>query len=171
MLVLVHIDITPPHTPLPVFRQIGERTIPYSWRACKQLRHLCETALRSNGLFASIFDGLVAFAVDRLRHHSGTRRVRFFSTARDTNEGRKVRSGYLPFRTRVLYRSHQNDRLRVMLVLVHIDITPPQTVNRSMFGIHIYHNHRWTHISGIAKLHSPRVSKIKECKIENSPKK
>ncbi|GFY31543.1 uncharacterized protein TNCV_4693871 [Trichonephila clavipes] len=48
MLVLVHIDITPLHTPLPVFRRIGER-IPYSWRACKQLRHLCETALRSNG--------------------------------------------------------------------------------------------------------------------------
>ncbi|GFX49378.1 uncharacterized protein TNCV_3664911 [Trichonephila clavipes] len=44
MLVLVHIDITPPHTPLPVFRRIGDRTIPYSWRACKQLRHLCETA-------------------------------------------------------------------------------------------------------------------------------
>ncbi|GFW19693.1 uncharacterized protein TNCV_1605841 [Trichonephila clavipes] len=34
MLVLVHIDITPPHTPLPVFWRIGERTIPYSWRAC-----------------------------------------------------------------------------------------------------------------------------------------
>ncbi|GFW22119.1 uncharacterized protein TNCV_1632491 [Trichonephila clavipes] len=30
MLVLVHIDITPPHTPLPVFRRIGERTVPYS---------------------------------------------------------------------------------------------------------------------------------------------
>ncbi|GFV24533.1 uncharacterized protein TNCV_814171 [Trichonephila clavipes] len=73
ILVLVHIDITPLHTPLPVFRRIGERTIPYSWRACKQLRHLSETALRSNGLFASMvdgliasmFDGLVAFAVDR----------------------------------------------------------------------------------------------------------
>ncbi|GFV05720.1 uncharacterized protein TNCV_2450481 [Trichonephila clavipes] len=52
-----HIDITPPHTPLPVFRRIGKSTIPYSWRACKQLRHLCETALRSNGLFASMFDG------------------------------------------------------------------------------------------------------------------
>ncbi|GFW10949.1 uncharacterized protein TNCV_4459241 [Trichonephila clavipes] len=33
MFVLVHIDITLPHTPLPVFRRIGERTIPYSWRA------------------------------------------------------------------------------------------------------------------------------------------
>ncbi|GFW46893.1 integrase catalytic domain-containing protein [Trichonephila clavipes] len=33
MLVLVHIDITPPHTPLAVFRRMGERTIPYSWRA------------------------------------------------------------------------------------------------------------------------------------------
>ncbi|GFT97520.1 hypothetical protein TNCV_386911 [Trichonephila clavipes] len=29
MLILVHIDITPPHTPLPVFRRIGKRTIPY----------------------------------------------------------------------------------------------------------------------------------------------
>ncbi|GFU60281.1 uncharacterized protein TNCV_3404271 [Trichonephila clavipes] len=27
---------------------------------------------------------------------------------------------------RILYRSRQDDRLRVMLVLVHIDITPPQ---------------------------------------------
>ncbi|GFT73543.1 uncharacterized protein TNCV_4021461 [Trichonephila clavipes] len=87
MLVQVHIDITPLHTPLPVFRRIGERTIPYSWRACKQLRHLCETALRSNGLFApmfdgsiaSMFDGLVAFAVDRWRHDCGARRVRFVS--------------------------------------------------------------------------------------------
>ncbi|GFX51963.1 hypothetical protein TNCV_3063801 [Trichonephila clavipes] len=34
-------------------------------------------ALRSNSLFASMFDGLVAFAVDRWRHDSGTRRVRF----------------------------------------------------------------------------------------------
>ncbi|GFS99449.1 hypothetical protein TNCV_4534201 [Trichonephila clavipes] len=29
-------------------------------------------------------------------------------------------------RMRVLYRSCQDDRLRVMLVLVHKDITPPQ---------------------------------------------
>ncbi|GFY35905.1 uncharacterized protein TNCV_4842771 [Trichonephila clavipes] len=87
MLVLVHIDITPPHTSLPVFRRIGERTIPYSWRACKQLRYLCETALSSNGLFASMFDGLiasmfdglVAFAVDRWRHNCGALRVRFIS--------------------------------------------------------------------------------------------
>ncbi|GFT32586.1 uncharacterized protein TNCV_3145391 [Trichonephila clavipes] len=79
MLVQVHIDITPLHTPLPVFQRIGERTIPYSWRACKQLRHLCETALRSNGLFAPMFDGLVAFAVDRWRHDCGARRVRFIS--------------------------------------------------------------------------------------------
>ncbi|GFT27686.1 hypothetical protein TNCV_3570581 [Trichonephila clavipes] len=48
---------------------------------------------------------------------------------RVTNVGRKVRSGYLQFRTRMrgLYRSRQNDRLRMMLVLVHIDITPPPT--------------------------------------------
>ncbi|GFU34517.1 uncharacterized protein TNCV_1992541 [Trichonephila clavipes] len=43
MLVLVHIDITPPHTPLPVFRRTGERKLPYSRRACKQLRYSCET--------------------------------------------------------------------------------------------------------------------------------
>ncbi|GFX70681.1 hypothetical protein TNCV_3307291 [Trichonephila clavipes] len=30
-------------------------------------------------------------------------------------------------RMRVLYRSRQDDRLHVMLVLVHIDITPPQS--------------------------------------------
>ncbi|GFV99050.1 hypothetical protein TNCV_1510281 [Trichonephila clavipes] len=34
MLVLVPIDITPPHTPLPVFWQIGKQMIPYSCRAC-----------------------------------------------------------------------------------------------------------------------------------------
>ncbi|GFV39757.1 transposable element Tcb2 transposase [Trichonephila clavipes] len=40
MLVQVHIAITSPHAPLPVFWRIGERTIPYSWRACEQLRNL-----------------------------------------------------------------------------------------------------------------------------------
>ncbi|GFX73552.1 uncharacterized protein TNCV_2342571 [Trichonephila clavipes] len=40
MLVLVRIDITPPHTPLLVFRRIGERKIHNSWRACKQLRRV-----------------------------------------------------------------------------------------------------------------------------------
>ncbi|GFX54594.1 uncharacterized protein TNCV_792811 [Trichonephila clavipes] len=68
MLVQVHIHITPLHSPLPVFRRIGECTIPYSWRGCKQLRHLCETAYLHQCLtvlIASMFDGLVAFAVDR----------------------------------------------------------------------------------------------------------
>ncbi|GFS86391.1 hypothetical protein TNCV_1681371 [Trichonephila clavipes] len=72
-----------------------------------------------------MFEGLVALAVDRWRHDCGSRRVWFFCTAGVTNEGMKVRSGYLPFRTR--YRLRQNDRLRVMLVLVNIDITPPHT--------------------------------------------
>ncbi|GFV55093.1 hypothetical protein TNCV_2623141 [Trichonephila clavipes] len=73
-----------------------------------------------------MFDGLVAFAVDRWRHDCGARRVRFISRpGSPMKEGRKVRSGYLPFRTRVLNRSRQDDRLRLMLVLVHIDITPP----------------------------------------------
>ncbi|GFV45089.1 uncharacterized protein TNCV_3339341 [Trichonephila clavipes] len=54
MLVLVHIDITPPHTPLLVFRRICEQRIPYSWRA-------------------------FAFVVDRWHHDCGARRVWFIS--------------------------------------------------------------------------------------------
>ncbi|GFY26808.1 hypothetical protein TNCV_4375541 [Trichonephila clavipes] len=46
-----------------------------------------------------MFDGLVAFAVDRWRHDCGSRRLRVHITARVTIEGKKVRSGYLPFRT------------------------------------------------------------------------
>ncbi|GFW94645.1 hypothetical protein TNCV_4246851 [Trichonephila clavipes] len=46
-----------------------------------------------------MFDGLVAFAVDRWRHDCVARRLRVHITARVTNEGRKVRSGYLLFRT------------------------------------------------------------------------
>ncbi|GFT79446.1 uncharacterized protein TNCV_604481 [Trichonephila clavipes] len=98
MLELVHIDITPPHTPLPVFRRIGERTIPYSWRA-----------------------------LDRWRHYCGARRVRFISrSGSPMNEGKFVLGTFHFERMRVLYRSRPNDRLRVMLVLVHIDITPAQ---------------------------------------------
>ncbi|GFT82931.1 hypothetical protein TNCV_4434751 [Trichonephila clavipes] len=41
-------------------------------------------------------------------------------------EGRFVLGTFRSERMRVLYRSRQNDRLRVMLVPVHIDITPPQ---------------------------------------------
>ncbi|GFV21689.1 hypothetical protein TNCV_164201 [Trichonephila clavipes] len=80
MLVLVHIDITPPHTPLPVFRRIGERTLPYSWRA-----YGATTVAR---------EGCGSFA------RAGS----------SMKEGR-IQSGYLPFRTRVLYRPRQNDRL------------------------------------------------------------
>ncbi|GFW38114.1 hypothetical protein TNCV_835531 [Trichonephila clavipes] len=42
-------------------------------------------------------------------------------------EGRFVLGIFRSERMRVLYRSRQNDRLRVMLELVHIDITPPHT--------------------------------------------
>ncbi|GFU12226.1 hypothetical protein TNCV_4600341 [Trichonephila clavipes] len=41
-------------------------------------------------------------------------------------EGRIVPGTFRSERMRVLNRSRQNDRLRVMLVLVHIDITPPR---------------------------------------------
>ncbi|GFX55207.1 uncharacterized protein TNCV_1156641 [Trichonephila clavipes] len=104
MLVLVHIDITPPHTSLPVFRRIDERTIPYLWRA-------------------------FAFAVDRWRPDCGARRVRFISwPGSPMKGGRFVLDTFRSERMRVLYRSRQNDRLRVMLVLVHIDITPPLNI-------------------------------------------
>ncbi|GFV97343.1 uncharacterized protein TNCV_2038531 [Trichonephila clavipes] len=55
MLVLVHIAITPPHAPLPVVWRIGERTLPYSWRACEQLRHLmgCVSFVRDGLRIAS----------------------------------------------------------------------------------------------------------------------
>ncbi|GFW56526.1 uncharacterized protein TNCV_1862361 [Trichonephila clavipes] len=55
MLVQVHTAITPLHTPMPVSRRIGERTIPYSWRACKQLRHLvgCVSFVRDGLRIAS----------------------------------------------------------------------------------------------------------------------
>ncbi|GFW28181.1 histone-lysine N-methyltransferase SETMAR [Trichonephila clavipes] len=48
------------------------------------------------------FDDLVAFAVDRWRHDCCVRRVRFFCTAKATDEGRQIRSGYLPLR--IVYR-------------------------------------------------------------------
>ncbi|GFV19049.1 hypothetical protein TNCV_4759341 [Trichonephila clavipes] len=74
-----------------------------------------------------MFDGLAVFAVDRWLHDSGTRRVRFISRPESPmKEGRLVLGTFRSERMRVLNRSHQDDRLRVMLVLVHIDITPPQ---------------------------------------------
>ncbi|GFT96716.1 hypothetical protein TNCV_1159161 [Trichonephila clavipes] len=73
-----------------------------------------------------MFDGLVAFAVDRWCHDSGARRVRFRSRpGSPMKEGRLILGTFSSELMRVLYRSRQNDRLRVMLVLVHIGITPP----------------------------------------------
>ncbi|GFT67319.1 hypothetical protein TNCV_2359791 [Trichonephila clavipes] len=43
-------------------------------------------------------------------------------------EGRFVLGTFRSERMQVLYRSRQNVRLRVMLVLVHIDITPPHSL-------------------------------------------
>ncbi|GFW65933.1 hypothetical protein TNCV_587591 [Trichonephila clavipes] len=55
------------------------------------------------------------------------RRVRFISRpGSPMQEGRIVLGTFRSERMRVLYRSRQDDRLRVMLVLVHIDITLPQ---------------------------------------------
>ncbi|GFT89257.1 hypothetical protein TNCV_4385691 [Trichonephila clavipes] len=48
---------------------------------------------------------------------------------RVTNEGRRFVLGtFHSKRMLVLNRSRQNDRLRVLLVLVHIDIPPPQNL-------------------------------------------
>ncbi|GFW80848.1 uncharacterized protein TNCV_3779281 [Trichonephila clavipes] len=95
MLVLVHIDIIPPHTSLPMFRRIGERTIPYSWRA---------------------YDATTAARKSAVQITSGS----------PMNEGRFVLGTFRSEGMQVLYRSRQDDHLRVMLVLVHVDITPPQ---------------------------------------------
>ncbi|GFW14962.1 hypothetical protein TNCV_4659231 [Trichonephila clavipes] len=52
MLVQVHIAITSPHAPLPVFWRIGGRTIPYSWRALlpKDWRHFEELTMATTAL-------------------------------------------------------------------------------------------------------------------------
>ncbi|GFY10935.1 uncharacterized protein TNCV_1124571 [Trichonephila clavipes] len=84
MLVLVHIDITPPHTPLSVFWRIDERTIPYSWRALKRAM--------VNSVQSSKFQ-------DRRLESDGT--MCSNSHPNDTKVGGKVRSGYLAFRTRM----------------------------------------------------------------------
>ncbi|GFW41418.1 hypothetical protein TNCV_465091 [Trichonephila clavipes] len=47
-------------------------------------------------------------------------------TVKGVKEGRFVLGTFRSERMRGLYRSRQNYSLRVMLVLVHIDITPPQ---------------------------------------------
>ncbi|GFX41398.1 hypothetical protein TNCV_1654811 [Trichonephila clavipes] len=79
-----------------------------------------------DGLIASMFDSLVAFVVDRWRYDSDVRRLWFRSRpGSPMKEGRFVLRTLRSERMRVLYRSHRNDCLRVMLVLVHIDITPP----------------------------------------------
>ncbi|GFT98431.1 hypothetical protein TNCV_4625721 [Trichonephila clavipes] len=78
-----------------------------------------------------MFDGLVAFAVERwigclsprLRRAKGTVHI---TSGSPIKEGRFGLGTFRSERMRVLNRSRQNDRLRVMLVQVHIDITPPQ---------------------------------------------
>ncbi|GFV68315.1 hypothetical protein TNCV_2203461 [Trichonephila clavipes] len=74
-----------------------------------------------------MFDGLVALTVDRWHHDCSARRLRVHITSMSPmKEGRFVLGTFPSERMRVLYRSRQNDRLRVMLVLVNIDISPPQ---------------------------------------------
>ncbi|GFT60067.1 hypothetical protein TNCV_2687421 [Trichonephila clavipes] len=53
-------------------------------------------------------------------------RVSFARPGSPMKEGRFVLGTFSSERMRVLYRSRQNDHLRVMLALVHIVIKPPQ---------------------------------------------
>ncbi|GFW65767.1 hypothetical protein TNCV_585931 [Trichonephila clavipes] len=83
-----------------------------------------------------MFDDLAAFAVGRWRHDCGARRLRFISRPESPmKEGRFVLGTFRSERMLVLYRSRQNTRLRVMLALVHIDITPPQLLHLPTGGL------------------------------------
>ncbi|GFY15832.1 hypothetical protein TNCV_1284771 [Trichonephila clavipes] len=81
-----------------------------------------------------MFDSLVACAVDRWPHDSGARRVWLFCTAMVTNEGRKVRSGYLPFGTNASTLS----------------ITPKRSSSRDV-GTSSYRYHTATSPSSVCK--------------------
>ncbi|GFW77672.1 hypothetical protein TNCV_2342561 [Trichonephila clavipes] len=50
-------------------------------------------------------------------------------------ERRFVLGTFRSERMRVLYRSRQNDRHRVMLVLVHIHVTPPQALEHHHYPL------------------------------------
>ncbi|GFV72493.1 HTH_48 domain-containing protein [Trichonephila clavipes] len=68
-----------------------------------------------------MFDGLVAFAVDGWHHDSSARMcvVWFFITSGSPmKEGRFVLGTFRSKPMRVLYRSHQNDCLRVMFLIL-----------------------------------------------------
>ncbi|GFY36621.1 uncharacterized protein TNCV_28251 [Trichonephila clavipes] len=54
---------------------------------------------------------------------------RFVCTTRVTNEGRKIRSGYIPFHTQVLYPPRENDRHHVICQVIY-----------SQFGLAIHQN-------------------------------
>ncbi|GFV87836.1 hypothetical protein TNCV_781181 [Trichonephila clavipes] len=99
--------ITLPHTPLPVSRWIGERTIQLLWRECELLllRQVYFDGLNvascgSDGLSVASrgFDGLlcyvmharllwVSLVVDRWRHVCSAKVALLQSSARVTNEG------------------------------------------------------------------------------------
>ncbi|GFW81176.1 hypothetical protein TNCV_4805441 [Trichonephila clavipes] len=60
-------------------------------------------------------------------------------------EGRFVLGTFRSERKRVPYRSRQDNRLRVILVLVHIDITPPQYhCSKLAIGLHVLHGQQST---------------------------
>ncbi|GFV23722.1 DUF4817 domain-containing protein [Trichonephila clavipes] len=59
------------------------------------------------------------------------------------SEGRFVLGIFRSERKQVLNRSRQNDRLRVMLALVHIDITPPHSIEKQIRENDMYTNEEY----------------------------
>ncbi|GFX57919.1 hypothetical protein TNCV_3068861 [Trichonephila clavipes] len=104
-----------------------------------------DTALRSNGLFASMFDGLVAFAMDRWRHDCGARRVRIIS-----RPGSPMSEGRFDLST---FRSERTNEASTLT------ITPKRSSSRDRRDNRHPKFHPWTEApagDGSADENSPR---------------
>ncbi|PRD30367.1 UNVERIFIED_CONTAM: hypothetical protein NCL1_26605 [Trichonephila clavipes] len=116
---------TYPHASDSANRQTNDTIFVASMRAVAslcELRYFCETAL-SDGLFASMFDGLVAFAVDRWRHDCAQRGCGSFARS-----GSPMKEGRFDLSTFHSVRNYFIDHAKTIvfarcLVLVCVDIT------------------------------------------------
>ncbi|GFS88001.1 uncharacterized protein TNCV_3929831 [Trichonephila clavipes] len=81
MLVKVYIDITPLHTLMPVSRRIGERTIPYSWRACKQSTIVLQRVAVTSGILSG--ESICLLPTGNIRYCGAN----YISHDHDRNEG------------------------------------------------------------------------------------
>ncbi|GFW55851.1 hypothetical protein TNCV_122351 [Trichonephila clavipes] len=86
-----------------------------------RIGHLYETALRSNGLFASMFDGLVTFAVNRWR-------------------SRRSGSGFLPFRTKVWFISRYHTAAYFHASVLVNKVNERYHIRGEHFGLAIHQN-------------------------------